>query len=125
MSEKIETDKAPQAIGPYTQAIKAGGFVFTSGQIPIDPVTNNIEETSIEGQTERVILNLQAVLEAAGRTLDHVVKTTCYLQNMSDFAAFNGIYAKYFTAKPARSCIAAKELPRGVLVEMDAIAWEP
>ena len=123
MQEKIETDKAPKAIGPYTQAIKAHGFVFTSGQIPLDPVTNTVEETSIAGQTERVILNLQAVLEAAGSSLDMVVKTTCYLQNMSDFAAFNEVYAKYFTAKPARSCIAARELPRGVLVEMDAIAW--
>ena len=122
MQEKIETDKAPKAIGPYTQAIKVGGFVFTSGQIPIDPATNNIEESTIEGQTERVILNLQAVLEAAGTSLEKVAKTTCYLQNMSDFVAFNGIYAKYFTAKPARSCIAARELPRGVLVEMDVIA---
>jgi len=124
MQKKIETDKAPKAIGPYSQAIQAGSFVFTSGQIPLDPVTNNIEETSIEGQTERVIFNLQAVLEAAGMTLDNVVKTTCYLQNMSDFAAFNAVYAKFFAAKPARSCIAAKELPRGVLVEMDAIACE-
>ena len=122
MLHKIETDKAPKAIGPYTQAIATGGFVFTSGQIPIDPVTNNVEETTIEGQTERVILNLQAVLEAAGSSLEHVIKTTCYLQTMSDFAAFNGVYAKYFTAKPARSCIAAKELPRGVLVEIDAVA---
>ena len=122
MQEKIETDKAPKAIGLYTQAIKAGGFVFTSGQIPINPVTNTIEETTVEGQTEQVILNLQAVLEAAGLSLDHVVKTTCYLQSMSDFAAFNEVYAKFFTAKPARSCVAARELPRGALVEMDAIA---
>jgi len=124
MQKKIETDKAPKAIGPYSQAIQAGSFVFTSGQIPLDPVTNNIEETTIEGQTERVILNLQAVLEAAGMTLDNVVKTTCYLQNMSDFAAFNAVYAKFFTAQPARSCIAAKELPRGVLVEIDVVACE-
>jgi len=124
MHINIETNKAPKAIGPYSQAIKVGGFVFTSGQIPIDPVTNNVEEATIEGQTERVILNLQAVLEAAGMTLDHVVKTTCYLQNMADFTAFNGVYSKYFTAKPARSCVAARELPRGVLVEMDAIASE-
>ena len=124
MQKKIETDKAPQAIGPYSQAIQAGSILFTSGQIPLDPVTNNVEETTIEGQTERVILNLQAVLEAAGMTLDNVVKTTCYLQNMSDFAAFNAVYAKFFTAKPARSCIAAKELPRGVLVEIDAVACE-
>ena len=122
MQEKIETNKAPKAIGPYTQAIKVGGFVFTSGQIPIDPVTNSVVETTIIGQTERVILNLQAVLEAAGTTLEQVVKTTCYLQNMSDFTAFNEVYAKYFTAKPARSCVAARELPRGVLVEIDAVA---
>ena len=124
MQKKIETDKAPKAIGSYSQAVKAGSFVFTSGQIALDPVTNNVEETGIEGQTERVILNLQAVLEAADLTLDNVVKTTCFLQNMSDFAAFNAVYAKFFTAKPARSCIAAKELPRGVLVEIDAIACE-
>ncbi len=122
MQEKIETDKAPKAIGPYTQAIRAGGFVFTSGQIALDPVTNAVGETTVEGQTERVILNLQAVLEAAGTSLEKVVKTTCYLQNMSDFAAFNGVYAKYFTAKPARSCVAARELPKGVLVEIDVIA---
>ena len=124
MQTKIETDMAPKAIGPYTQAIKTSGFVFTSGQIPIDPVTNNVEETTIEGQTEQVILNLSAVLEAAGLSLEHVVKTTCYLQNMSDFAEFNGVYARYFTTKPARSCVAARELPRGVLVEIDAIACE-
>lgn len=122
MLEKIETDKAPQAIGPYTQAIKAGNFVFTSGQIALDPTTNNVEETTIEGQTDRVIKNLQAVLEAAGTSLDKVVKTTCYLQNMSDFAAFNEVYAKYFTAKPARSCVAARELPKSVLVEIDLVA---
>ncbi|MCL2622677.1 MAG: RidA family protein [Planctomycetaceae bacterium] len=125
MHAQIESDKAPAAIGPYAQAVKVGGLVFTSGQIPIDPATNAIEETTIEGQTERVLLNLQAVLAAAGMSLDHVVKTTCYLQSMADFAAFNGVYAKYLTAKPARSCVAARELPRGALVEMDAIASEP
>ena len=122
MLERIETEKAPKAIGPYTQAVKVGGFVFTSGQIALDPVTNNVEEASVEGQTDRVIKNLQAVLEAAGTSLDKVVKTTCYLQNMSDFAIFNEVYAKYFTAKPARSCVAARELPRGVLVEIDVVA---
>jgi len=125
MQKQIESDKAPRAIGPYSQAIQVGPFVFTSGQIPLDPVTNTVEETTIEGQTERVILNLQAVLEAAGMTLESVVKTTCYLQNMSEFTAFNAVYAKFFTGiPPARSCIAAQELPRGVLVEMDAIACE-
>ena len=125
MRKKIETDEAPKAIGPYSQAIQVGPIVFTSGQIAIDPVTNHVEETTVEGQTERVILNLQAVLEAAGMTLENVVKTTCYLQNMSDFAAFNTIYMQFFTVMPpARSCVAAKELPRGVLVEIDAIACE-
>ena len=122
MLEKIETDKAPKAIGPYTQAIKVGNFVFTSGQIALDPVTNNVVETTVEGQTNRVINNLAAVLEAAGSSLDKVIKTTCFLQNMSDFAAFNEVYAKYFTGKPARSCVAARELPRGVLVEIDVVA---
>lgn len=122
MLEKIETDKAPKAIGPYTQAIKVGNFVFTSGQIALDPVTNDVEATTVEAQTERVIQNLQAVLEAAGTSLDKVIKTTCFLQNMADFAAFNEVYAKYFTSKPARSCVAARELPKGVLVEIDAIA---
>ena len=122
MLEKIETDKAPKAIGPYTQAIKVGNLVFTSGQIALDPVTNNVDETTIEGQTDRVIKNLAAVLEAAGSSLNKVIKTTCFLQNMSDFAAFNEIYAKYFTGKPARSCVAARELPKGVLVEIDVVA---
>ena len=120
--EKITTPHAPAAIGPYTQAIKSGGLVFTSGQIPLHPVTGNVEETTIEAQTERAILNLQAVLEAAGSSLGRVVKTTCFLKNMSDFTAFNTVYAKYFTEKPARSCVAAKELPRDVLVEIDAVA---
>ena len=120
--EKVYTKNAPDAIGPYTQAIKAGGFVFTSGQIAIDPATGAVEQTTIEGQTEQVCKNLCAVLEAAGSSLDKAVKTVCFLAEMSDFAAFNEVYGKYFVSKPARSCVAAKQLPRGVLVEVEVIA---
>ncbi len=120
--EKVNTSNAPAAIGPYTQAIKAGGFVFTSGQIAIDPQSGNVEATTIEGQTEQVCKNLCAVLEAAGSSLSKAVKTVCFLADMSDFAAFNEIYGKYFTEKPARSCVAAKQLPKNVLVEVEVIA---
>ena len=120
--EKVYTKNAPDAIGPYTQAIKAGGFVFTSGQIAIDPATGAVEQTTIEGQTEQVCKNLCAVLGAAGSSLDKAVKTVCFLAEMSDFAAFNEVYGKYFVSKPARSCVAAKQLPRGVLVEVEVIA---
>ena len=120
--EKVYTKNAPDAIGPYTQAIKAGGFVFTSGQIAINPETGAVEQTTIEGQTEQVCKNLCAVLEAAGSSLDKAVKTVCFLAEMSDFAAFNEVYGKYFVSKPARSCVAAKQLPRGVLVEVEVIA---
>ena len=120
--EKIHTENAPAAIGPYSQAVKVNGLVFTSGQIPLNPATGNVEALTVEGQTEQVLQNLQAVLEAAGSSLDRVVKTMCFLKNMSDFAAFNAIYEKYFPGKPARSCVAAKELPRDVLVEIDAVA---
>lgn len=118
----VYTEKAPQAIGPYSQAIVCGGFVFTSGQIPINPATGAVETTTIEEQSEQVCKNLQAVLEATGSSLDKAVKTTCFLRHMDDFAAFNGIYAKYFTGKPARSCVAAKQLPKDVLVEVEVIA---
>ena len=118
----VYTEKAPQAIGPYSQAIVCGGFVFTSGQIPINPATGAVETTTIEEQSEQVCKNLQAVLEAAGSSLDKAVKTTCFLRHMDDFAAFNGIYAKYFTGTPARSCVAAKQLPKDVLVEVEVIA---
>ena len=124
MFEKIDTSNAPKAIGPYTQAIRVGGLIFTSGQIPLHPVSNAVEATTIEGQTEQVIQNLRAVLEAAGSSLDQTVKTTCFLQNMSDFTAFNEVYAKHFVNKPARSCVAAKELPRNVLIEIDVVAVE-
>jgi 2-iminobutanoate/2-iminopropanoate deaminase len=122
MIEKIATDKAPGAIGPYSQAIVSGGFVFTSGQIAINPASGNVEATDIEGQTEQVMKNLGAVLEAAGSGYDKAVKTTCFLADMQDFAKFNEIYGKYFTSKPARSCVAAKALPKGVLVEVEVIA---
>lgn len=120
--KKISTDKAPAAIGPYSQAIICGDMVFTSGQIPINPANGNIEATTIEGQAEQVMNNLKAVLEAAGSSLDKAVKTTCFLADMNDFAAFNGVYAKYFTTNPARSCVAVKTLPKNVLVEVEVIA---
>lgn len=122
MSEKVYTKNAPDAIGPYSQAIKAGGFVFTSGQIAINPATGNVEADTIEGQTEQVMKNLKAVLEEAGSSLDKAVKTVCFLADMNDFAAFNGIYGQYFTSKPARSCVAVKTLPKNVLCEVEVIA---
>lgn len=122
MSEKVYTKNAPDAIGPYSQAVKAGGFVFTSGQIAINPSTGNVEATTIEEQTVQVMKNLDAVLTEAGSSFEKAVKTTCFLKNMSDFATFNAIYGEYFTSKPARSCVAAKELPKDVLVEVEVIA---
>lgn len=118
----IYTENAPAAIGPYSQAIVTGNLIFTSGQIAIDPATGAIAGTTIEEQTERVCKNLTAVLAAAGATLDDAVKTVCFLQDMNDFAAFNGIYGRYFTGKPARSCVAVKTLPKNVLVEVEVIA---
>ena len=120
--EKVYTPNAPEAIGPYSQAMKVGNLLFTSGQIPINPANGAIEATTIEAQTEQVCKNLAAVLEAAGTSLEKVVKTTCFLANMGDFAAFNGVYATYFTGKPARSCVAVKTLPKNVLVEVEVIA---
>lgn len=120
--EKIYTKNAPDAIGPYSQAVKVGGFLFTSGQIAINPQTSAVEATDIEGQTEQVCKNLCALLEAAGTSMDKVIKTTCFLADMNDFAAFNGVYATYFTSKPARSCVAVKTLPKNVLVEVEVIA---
>lgn len=122
MSKVIHTDKAPEAIGPYSQAICTGGLVFTSGQIAINPATSAVEAITIEEQTEQVCKNLSAVLEAAGSSFEKVVKTTCFLKNMEDFAAFNAVYGKYFVGKPARSCVAAKQLPKDVLVEVEVIA---
>ena len=120
--KKISTDKAPAAIGPYSQAIVTGGYLFTSGQIPINPATGNIEVPDITAQTEQVMKNLAAVLEAAGTTFEKAVKTTCFLADIADFAAFNAVYAKYFSEKPARSCVAVKDLPKGALVEVEVIA---
>jgi 2-iminobutanoate/2-iminopropanoate deaminase len=121
--ESIQTDRAPQAIGPYSQAIKANGFIFASGQIPLDPATMRIVEGGIEEQTGRVLDNLKAVLEAAGSSLDRVVKTTVYLADMGEFAAMNEIYARYFGAtKPARATVQVARLPRDVKVEIDVVA---
>ena len=117
----IATDKAPAAIGPYSQGYEVGGLVITSGQIPVDPATGAIPE-GIAAQAEQSCKNVGAILEAAGVTLESVVKTTCFLADMGDFAAFNEVYAKYFTSKPARSCVAVRELPKGVLCEIEAIA---
>ena len=122
MLKKVATDKAPGAIGPYSQAIIFGNTVFSSGQIPINPETGNIETTTISEQTEQVMKNLKAVLEEAGSSLEKAIKTTCFLANISDFAPFNEVYAKYFTGKPARSCVAVKDLPKGALVEVEVIA---
>jgi 2-iminobutanoate/2-iminopropanoate deaminase len=122
MSRKVETNRAPAAIGPYSQAIVVGDLIFTSGQIPLDPETGLVEGTGIAEQTHRVCKNLEAVLSAAGGSLKTAVKTTCFLQDMADFPAFNEVYAQYFTEKPARSCVAVKTLPKGVLVEIDVIA---
>ena len=119
---KIETTNAPGAIGPYSQAIAVGSMLYTSGQIPIDPKTGNIDAVGITEQTEQVMKNLGAVLEAAGTDFTKVVKTTCFLADIADFAAFNAVYAKYFTECPARSCVAVKDLPKGSLVEVEAIA---
>lgn len=120
--KKIATEKAPAAIGPYSQAIVVGGLVYTSGQIAIDPATANLVEGDVKAQTEQVMKNLGAVLAAAGSSYEKVVKTTCFLQNISDFAVFNEIYGKYFTEKPARSCVAVAALPKGALVEVEVIA---
>ena len=122
MSNKIKTDKAPEAIGPYSQGIVTGNLVFTSGQIPLDPETGLLEGDNITEQTHRVCRNLEAVLTAAGASLKSAVKTTCFLSDMADFAAFNEVYSQYFTEKPARSCVAVKSLPKGALVEVEVIA---
>ena len=120
--KKVSTDKAPAAIGPYSQAIVIKDMVFTSGQIPINPASGNIEAVTIEEQAEQVMKNLGEVLKAAGTCFENAIKTTCFLADMNDFAAFNAVYAKYFTTKPARSCVAVKTLPKNVLVEVEVIA---
>lgn len=118
----IHTDKAPAAVGPYSQAKVSSGFLFASGQVPIVPATGKVIEGGIEEQATQVMKNISAVLDEAGTSFDKVVKTTCFLANMSDFQAFNGVYAEYFTSKPARSCVAVKDLPLGVLCEVEIIA---
>lgn len=121
--KKIETKNAPAAIGPYSQAIAVGNLIFTSGQIPIDPNTGNLVSGGIEEQTTQVIKNIFAVLEEAGSSLNRVIKTTCFLQSIGDFAKFNAVYEKYFTGKPARSCVEVSALPKGALVEIEVIAF--
>ena len=120
--KKISTDKAPAAIGPYSQAVISGNMLYTSGQIPINPKSGVIEGSNIKEQTEQVIKNLSAVLLAAGTSFDKVIKTTCFLHDIKDFADFNAVYEKYFTEKPARSCVAVRDLPKGALVEVEIIA---
>ena len=120
--EYISTDKAPKAIGPYSQAVRLGNILFTSGQIPLDPVSGEIAGDDIEAQTERICLNLKAVLDEAGTGFENVIKTTCFLSDMADFGKFNEVYAKYFVSKPARSCVAVKTLPKNVLAEIEVIA---
>ena len=120
--EYVATKNAPGAIGPYSQAVKAGGFLFTSGQIAINPKTNTVEAKTIAEQATQVCENLKAVCEAAGTGLDKAVKTVCFLADIADFAELNEVYGKYFTSKPARSCVAVKDLPKGVLCEVEVIA---
>ena len=122
MSNKVHTDKAPAAIGPYSQAVVAGNLVFTAGQIPLNPETGLVEGRNISEQTHRVCRSLEAILNAAGSSLQKAVKTVCFLSDMADFPAFNEVYARYFTGKPARSCVAVKGLPKGALVEVEVIA---
>lgn len=119
---KIHTENAPAAVGPYSQAVEVNGMLYTSGQIPLDPATGNIVDGDIKAQADRAMKNIVAVLEAAGTTADKVVKTMCFLADMDDFAAFNEVYAEYFTEKPARSCVAVKSLPKGALCEIEVIA---
>ena len=122
MSSKVQTNKAPAAIGPSSQAVVVGNLIFTSGQIPLNPETGILEGENITEQTHRVCKNLEAVLSAAGGSMKSAVKTVCFLSNMSDFGAFNEVYAQYFTEKPTRSCVAVKELPKNVLCEVEVIA---
>ena len=122
MLKKVYTSNAPEAIGPYSQAIICGNMLFTSGQIPINPATGEVEAEGITDQATQVMKNLSAVLAEAGTSFEKVVKTTCFLSDMADFAAFNAVYAEYFTSKPARSCVAVKTLPKNVLCEVEVIA---
>ena len=122
MNKQIQTENAPKAIGPYSQAIQSGSLLFVSGVMPIDPITNALVENTIEAQAKQVMKNIDGVLRAAGYTVDDVVKTTCFLSDINNFAAFNEVYGNYFTSKPARSCMAVKDLPKAALVEVEVIA---
>lgn len=122
MMKVVATEKAPKALGPYSQGYVHNGLLYSAGQIAINPATDTIEAADIEGQTEQVCKNLEAILLEAGSSFEKVVKTTCFLADMADFSAFNEVYAKYFTSKPARSCVAVKTLPKNVLCEVEAIA---
>ncbi len=122
MNKQIQTENAPKAIGPYSQAIQSGSLLFVSGVMPIDPTTNTLVENTIEAQAKQVMKNIDGVLKAAGYTVDDVVKTTCFLSDINNFAAFNEVYGNYFTSKPARSCMAVKDLPKTALVEVEVIA---
>ena len=124
MKEIISTPNAPAAAGPYSQAVKAGGFIWCSGQIALDPESGVLVSNEIKSQTEQVMKNISAVLAASGATFDDVVKTSCFLADINDFAEFNAVYAKYFTSRPARSCVAVSALPKGALVEVEVIAKE-
>ena len=122
MNKQIQTENAPKAIGPYSQAIQSGSLLFVSGVMPIDPTTNTLVENTIEAQAKQVMKNIDGVLKAAGYTVDDVVKTTCFLSDINNFVAFNEVYENYFTSKPARSCMAVKDLPKAALVEVEVIA---
>ena len=122
MKETVSTPNAPAAVGPYSQAVKAGGFIWCSGQIALDPASGVLAGSDITSQSEQLMKNISAVLAASGATLDDVVKTSCFLADINDFAAFNAVYAKYFTGRPARSCVAVTALPKGALVEVEVIA---
>ena len=124
MKKIISTENAPKAIGPYSQAIQAGNFLYLSGMLPVDPVSNEQVEKDIRVQTKQVLCNIDAVLKEAGYGQEDVVKTTCYLSDIGDFAAFNEVYAEYFTGKPARACFAVKDLPKAVMVEIEAVAYK-
>ena len=122
--QTIHTEKAPAAIGPYSQAKEIAGFLFLSGQVPLDPETGAVVGADITDQTEQIMKNITAILEAAGSSMEQAVKTTCFLADMNDFAAFNEVYGRYFTEKPARSCVAVKQLPKNVLAEVEVIAYK-
>ena len=125
MLEPIFTQNAPAAIGPYSQAVRAGQFVFLSGVMPVDPATNQLVEPDITAQAQQIMKNIDALLRAAGCTVADVVKTTCFLSDIGNFAAFNEVYGRYFTGKPARSCVAVRDIPKGALVEVEVIAFGP